>query len=174
MKKTLLPLALLCMSHSCWSTAPTVAVNYSGVLVAEPCVIPPGEENIELDFGTVIDKYLYLNQRTPGKEFTLRLAECDLSLGDTVSVSFSGTESVALPGLLAINSGEASGIAIGLENTAGELLPLNQSTSKYRLQAGSNRIMLKAYVRGEPGAIKNKTLGRGAFSAAATFLLSYE
>lgn len=174
MKKTLLPLALLCISHACWSTAPTVAVNYSGVLVAEPCVIPPGEENIELDFGTVIDKYLYLNQRTQGKEFTLQLTECDLSLGETISVSFSGTESAALPGLLAINSGGASGIAIGLENTAGELLPLNKLTGKQRLQVGSNRITLKAYVRGEPEALKNSAIGRGVFSAVATFLLHYD
>ncbi|EPK0251108.1 fimbrial protein [Serratia marcescens] len=174
MKKTLLSLALLCNASVCWAAAPTLAVTYSGVLVAEPCVIPPGAENIELDFGTVIDKYLYLNQRTPGKAFVLQLTECDLSLGDTVSISFNGTESVALPGLLAINSGGASGIAIGLENMAGELLPLNQSTGKYRLQAGSNSITLKAYVRGEPEALNNKTIGRGQFSSAATFLLSYE
>ncbi|MBH3276402.1 type 1 fimbrial protein [Serratia marcescens] len=174
MKKTLLPLALLCISQACWSAAPTAALNYSGVLVAEPCVIPPGQENIELDFGTVIDKYLYLNQRTLGKEFTLQLVECDLSLGDTVRISFSGTESVVLPGLLAINGGGASGIAIGLENTTGESLPLNQFTGKQRLQPGSNGITLKAYVQGEPEAIKNRTIGRGAFSASATFLLSYE
>ncbi|CAI2526369.1 fimbrial protein [Serratia ficaria] len=174
MKKTLPLLALLCISHTCWSAAPTVAVNYSGVLVAEPCVIPPGEESIELDFGTVIDKYLYLNQRTSGKEFTLHLAECDLSLGETVRVSFSGKESVALPGFLAINLGGASGIAIGLEDTDGDLLPMNQLTGKYRLQAGSNNITLKAYIRGEPEAIKNRTIGLGAFGAVATFLLNYD
>ncbi|OQV64807.1 hypothetical protein AK51_07440 [Serratia nematodiphila DZ0503SBS1] len=53
MKKTALAMALLCMSHTGWGAPPTVAVNYRGELVAEPCVIPPGEENIELDFGTV-------------------------------------------------------------------------------------------------------------------------
>ncbi|MBD8216994.1 type 1 fimbrial protein, partial [Erwinia persicina] len=35
-----------------------------GALVAEPCVIPPGDETVVLDFDTVIDKYLYLNTRT--------------------------------------------------------------------------------------------------------------
>ncbi|AXK22118.1 Fimbria A protein precursor [Serratia marcescens] len=175
MNKTLLSLALLYISPVCWGAAPpTLAVNYSGVLVAEPCVIPPGEENIELDFGSVIDKYLYLNQRTPGKTFYLQLAECDLALGETVRITFNGTESVALPGLLSIDSGGATGIAIGLENAAGDLLPLNQPTEKYRLQAGNNRLALKAYIRGEPLAIKNKTIGRGQFSASATFLLNYD
>ena len=78
------------------------------------------------------------------------MTECGLSMGETVSVSFKGTESVVLPGLLAINSGGASGIAIGLENTAGELLSLNQFTGQQRLQPGSNRITLKAYVRADP------------------------
>lgn len=35
-----------------------------GALVAEPCVIPLSDEEITLDFGTIIDKYLYLNTRT--------------------------------------------------------------------------------------------------------------
>ena len=40
---------------------------FHGELVAEPCVIPPGSEVIPLDFGTVIDKYLYsyINVRYP-------------------------------------------------------------------------------------------------------------
>lgn len=174
MKTILLPIALLCISHISWSAAPTVAISYSGELVAEPCVIPPGEENIELDFGTVIDKYLYINQRTLGKAFTLRLAECDLSLGETVSIAFNGAESSALPGLLAIDSGTVSGIAIGLEYTDGVALPLNKATSKFRLQPGSNMISLKAYVRGEPEAIAARSIGKGEFHASATFLLDYE
>lgn len=49
-------------------------------LVAEPCVIQSGDENVELDFDTVIDKYLYLNAHTPGKAFELHLKQCDLNL----------------------------------------------------------------------------------------------
>lgn len=40
MKKTALAMALLCISHTGWGAPPTVAVNYRGELVAEPCVIP--------------------------------------------------------------------------------------------------------------------------------------
>ncbi|MGQ8819586.1 fimbrial protein, partial [Serratia sp. NA_13] len=32
----------------------------------------------------------------------------------------------------------------------------------------------KAYVQGEPQAIADKTIGRGRFSAVATFQLDYE
>jgi type 1 fimbria pilin len=150
-------------------------VYLHGVLVAEPCVIAPGKDEIQLDFGTIIDKYLYLNTRTLGQSFEIRLEECDLTLGKTVSMTFTGTENSALPGLLAIDgSSAASGIAIGLETPKANKLPLNKASEKLLLQEGSNIIALKAYVQGEPQAITNKTIGRGPFNAVATFNLEYE
>ncbi|MGQ1888418.1 fimbrial protein [Serratia marcescens] len=150
-------------------------VRLFGALVSEPCVIPPGKENIELDFGTVIDKYLYLNTRTQGLPFSISLAECDLNLGNTVRMAFVGTENPVLPGLLALNAGsQATGIALGLETYDARPLKLNEMSSKIPLQAGSTLITLRAYVKGEPGAIANQNIGRGQFSATVTFSLEYE
>ncbi|WP_438271946.1 fimbrial protein [Serratia quinivorans] len=150
-------------------------VYLHGALVAEPCVIPPGDEEITLDFGTIIDKYLYLNTRTLGQAFEIHLEECDLTLGKTVSVTFTGTESSALPGLLALDGGSAAtGIAIGLETPSAKPLPLNQASDKSLLQEGGNRIALKAYVQGEPDALRDLRIERGPFSAVATFHLEYE
>ncbi|AGP43368.1 type 1 fimbrial protein [Serratia plymuthica] len=146
-----------------------------GALVAEPCVIPPGDETVVLDFDTVIDKYLYLNTRTPGQPFELHLAQCDLSLGKTVRVTFSGNESAALPGLLALNGGsQASGIAIGMETAQGESLPINQQGKAQALVSGANILTAQAYVQGEPDALKHKAIERGPFSAVVTFSLEYE
>lgn len=150
-------------------------LHFHGALVSEPCAIPPGEEEIALDFGTVVDKYIYLNTRTPGQSFTIHLTECDLSLGKTVSVTFNGTESIALPGLLAVDAGsEAHGFAIGLETREALPVLLNQPMEKIDLQAGSNEISLKAYIQGEPAAITNQSIERGTFTATATFNLEYE
>jgi type 1 fimbria pilin len=150
-------------------------VYLHGALVAEPCVIPPGDEEIPLDFGTIIDKYLYLNTRTLGQAFEIHLEECDLTLGKTVSVTFTGTESSALPGLLALDGGSvATGIAIGLETPLAQPLQLNLASDILLLQAGSNSIALKAYVQGEPDALRNQSIERGPFSAVATFHLEYE
>ena len=146
-----------------------------GALVAEPCVIPPGDETVVLDFDTVIDKYLYLNTRTHGQAFKLHLAQCDLSLGKTVRVTFSGNESAAMPGLLALNgASQASGIAIGMETPQGEPLPVNQPGKAQALVSGTNILTARAYVQGEPEALKHKTIERGPFSAVATFSLEYE
>ncbi|HIE3988120.1 fimbrial protein [Serratia nevei] len=173
MKRRLgLVLALCCLpSLACAADN----LRFSGALVAEPCVIPPGQETIALNFGSVVDKYLYTNQRTPGMPFSINLAECDLSLGKTVTVTLSGSESAVLPGLLALAPGsQASGIAIGLESTAGEVLAINSPGSKMSLSSGGTTIRLQAYVRAEPDAIANKKLVRGTFNATATFTLEYE
>lgn len=161
------------LAFSCAAQAANVRLH--GTLVAEPCVIAPGDENVRLDFGTVIDKYLYANERTHGQAFDIRLTECDLNLGKTVKVTFSGTENPSLKGLLAIDGGSrASGIAIGMETQAGQPLPLNKIGEGYRLVSGSNTLTVLAYVQGEPEAIARRTIERGPFSAIATFSLEYE
>ncbi|MBC3378123.1 fimbrial protein [Serratia fonticola] len=150
-------------------------VHFYGTLIAEPCVIPPEQGEIPLDFGTIVDKYLYMYKRTGGKRFELRLTECDLAIAKLVKVTFLGTESGTLPGLLAVDaSSQAQGIAIGLETLAAEPLPLNIASAPYTLRAGSNVIALKAYIQGEPKAIANKAIKRGWFSGTATFKFEYE
>ncbi|MEJ5063050.1 MULTISPECIES: fimbrial protein [unclassified Erwinia] len=150
-------------------------VHLRGALVAEPCVIPPGEENLQLDFGSVIDKYLYLNKRTRGQPFEIHLTACNLNQGNTLTVTFIGNENPQLPGLLALDAAsQANGIAIGMETRQGKPLPLNLAGQKSILMAGSNLIAFKAYIQGEPEAIAKKTIERGPFSAVATFRLEYE
>lgn len=147
-----------------------------GALVAAPCVIAPGDENVLLDFSVVADKYLYLNNRTAAQKFHLHLTDCDVNAGNSVKVSFSGVENTQLPGLLALSKGsEASGIAIGLETTSGKAIPLNNNQGiEQELSNGNNVIALQAYVQGEPEAISNHTIGRGAFSASVTFDMEYD
>lgn len=165
-----LPLALM-LSH----TAQAENVRLHGALVAEPCVIAPGGESVTLDFGSLIDKDLYTNQRTRSQPFDIRLMECDVSLGKTVKVTFSGIENPHLAGLLAIDGGgQAKGIAIGMETQGGQKLPLNKPGEGVRLVNGSNTLTMLAFVQGEPVAIANKTIERGPFSAIATFSLEYE
>ncbi|WP_129544232.1 fimbrial protein [Serratia sp. 1D1416] len=150
-------------------------VHMYGALVSEPCVIPPGEDEITLGFGTVVEKFLYKYSRTPAQPFFIHLAECDLSLGSTVRMTFLGTESAALPGLLAMDAGSgAKGIAIGIETPEAKAVKINKASDKFALQAGDNRIPFRAWVQGEPQAITQQKITPGAFSATATFALEYE
>ncbi|VFS14976.1 fimbrial protein [Enterobacter cancerogenus] len=112
-------------------------VHLTGALVAQPCVIPPGEENIPVEFGTVVDKYLYANERTKSEEFAIHLTECDPDVAQRVKVTFGGTPNTALPGLLALDGGsEAKGVALGLETEDGTALVLNENTTAVLVTEG--------------------------------------
>ncbi|HGE6660906.1 MULTISPECIES: fimbrial protein [Serratia] len=157
-----------------WGSMAADNLYLHGALVAEPCTLRPGDEDISLDFGSVIDKYLYAHGRTAGKAFALVLQDCDLSLGKTVKVTFTGAGSVALPGLLAPDGGKPAGIALGIETMAGAPVALNKPGKGYALAQGNNSLQLQVYVQGEPTAIAQKSIGLGTFSAVATFSLEYE
>lgn len=158
-----------------WPVAAADNMVLHGALVAEPCTLRPGDEDIQLDFGTVIDKYLYSYGRTLAKPFSLGLQDCDISLGNTVKLTFSGIESQALPGLLALDSGSlATGIALGIETAAGKPIMLNKPGAGYSLTKGNNNLPLQVYIQGEPQAIAQKKIGLGAFSAVATFSMEYQ
>ncbi|MBO1501138.1 fimbrial protein [Serratia proteamaculans] len=145
-----------------------------GTLVAEPCVVAAGDDQVLLDFGELTNKDLYSTGRTKGKAFQLRLTGCDPAIAKDARVTFSGTESSKLPGLLALDAASlAGGVAIGLETPAGVALALDKASEKYPLKVGSTVIDLQAYVRAEPQAITDKSLTLGSFSTAATFTLDY-
>lgn len=168
----MLVMFLLLMVHD-KASAVTNNLLFNGNLVADPCVLDPTTENIELDFGTIVDKYLYINERIHSQPFTVRLLECDLSLGTTVTLTFTGTPDSELTDMLAV-SGAASGIAIGLETTGGTVLPFNKATPAFELTSGTTELVLKGYVQARPTAIQNRSIVRGEFSAVATFTLNYE
>lgn len=150
-------------------------LRFKGALVADPCTLRLTDEEINIDFGSIVEKYLYLNGRTLGIPLVIHLEDCDLSLGNMVKLTFSGTENTKLNGLLAISgASQTQGIAIGIETPQGNKIALNTASYNQGLVTGNNTLSLRTYVQGEPEAISQKTINPGDFTASATFLLEYE
>lgn len=149
-------------------------LSFKGNLVAEACTIRPGDEAITLELWDVTSKHLYINTRTPGKRFNVHLEDCDTTIGKTVTITLGGRENMALPGLFALDGGSgASGIGLGVETLNNKPLPLNTVSDEQVLSNGSNVIELKAYVQGEPNAIRDQTIGPGTYTVTSTFTLDY-
>ncbi len=123
-------------------------------------------------FDTLAARYFYSHPRSNVKKFDILLEQCDLSLGKTVELSFSGEEDKTQPGLLAI-SGEAKGIAIGLETEQGEPLDINRGKARFVLQSGNTLLSLQAYLQAAKENIEQQSVQEGQFSAIATFNLNY-
>lgn len=147
-------------------------LSFSGTLVSEPCDLDPNTTNITVDFESVIEKSVYMYTRTGNTLFNITLLDCDTSISAKVVMTFKGSESSSLPGLLAV-TGTASGIAVGIELPDGTQLPVNHPASSMTLNRGTNSFVLEAYVEGEPDAIRNQTITPGDFTGIATFELTY-
>lgn len=149
-------------------------LSFKGNLVEEACTIRPGDEAITLELWDVTSKHLYINTRTQGKGFKVHLEDCDTTVGNTVTITLGGRENAALPGLFALDvASGASGIGLGIETPNNKPLPLNTASDEQVLSDGSNVIELKAYVQGEPEAIRDQTIGHGRFTVTSTFTLDY-
>jgi len=151
-------------------------LRIKGELVAEPCVIRPGDEEIEVDFGTIVDKYLYINKKSHLESFDIHLEDCDTSISDSVSVTFtSANTNSKLPGLLALDSTSmATNVGIAILDSNANLIEINTPTPMYQLVNGSNVLQFKSYVEAESDAIQSRGIGLGTFTATATFTLLYD
>jgi type 1 fimbria pilin len=149
-------------------------LRFKGNLVEQACTIRPGDEAITLELWEVASKHLYINTRTVGKGFRLHLDDCDTTISESVSITFGGVENRELPGLFALDGGSgASGIGLGIETLSNKLLPVNTVSDEQRLSNGNNVIELKAFVQGEPNAIRDQTIGHGAYRVSSIFTLDY-
>ncbi|QPJ99573.1 type 1 fimbrial protein [Enterobacter mori] len=147
-------------------------LQIDGTLVNEPCELAPESENLTVEFDTIITKYLYINTRTHAIPLTIKLINCDTTIGESGWITFTGLENEALPGLLSV-TGAATGIAVGMELPDGTPLTVNQPSPAFSLLDDATDIVLQAYIQGEPEAIEKGTITPGDFLATATFEIEY-
>ncbi|NCH59556.1 fimbrial protein [Cronobacter dublinensis] len=175
MKTILWPGALLALALSLSASAAEDNVHFSGALVSEPCTLPDADTDIHLDFGTVIEKYLYKYQRTKSQPFAIHLKDCDPTLMNTVSVTFQGTADSELTDMLALDtSSTAKGVAVGFELEDGTPLALNKASPFGQLNTGNNILIFNAFVQAQPSVLLSHSLKRGGFTAISTFILAYQ
>ncbi|EAW0727646.1 type 1 fimbrial protein [Salmonella enterica] len=150
-------------------------VHFSGTLVNTPCTLNLDDQSEFVDFGTIIDKYLYQYKRTNPKAFQIHLEDCDTTIGPSVSVSFTGTTDNELPGFFALDGGGiASGIAVGIETEDGKLIRAGNQSPQIPLQDGETTLHFNAIVAIKPTALINHSLVMGSFQSTVTFMLSYQ
>ncbi|HCM63138.1 MAG TPA: fimbrial protein [Morganella sp. (in: Bacteria)] len=164
---------VLCSGLLMYSAAHSTDVEIKGNLVFEPCTLSAKSESISLPFGTIVRNYFYTADRTPSEPFSIELENCDTGIGNEAFVTFRGTESSALPGLLVPDNGTLPGLAVGIETPEGKPLPLNKTSPAYALSEGTTTLNFQGYVQAEPDAIRDKTLVTGDLSATATFEITY-
>lgn len=150
-------------------------LQMDGTLVTEPCTLVPDGNSLTLSFGSIIKKGLYKDSRTRSLPFDVTLTDCDTSLGQSVTLTFTGVESGAadMSGYLSTTGPGSEGIVIGLETPDGQPIKINEPTPTMVLNDGVTKIPLQAYVQATSEAVMKQSLVAGDFSATATLDVAY-
>ncbi|WP_085841586.1 fimbrial protein [Enterobacter asburiae] len=144
-------------------------LQFKGVLISDPCTVDTGSEEQIIEMGTIAAKTFINHQRSAPKDFRISLKDCDLSLGNTVSVTFEGKEDDEQPGTFAV-TGDAAGIAIALEERDGKPIKPGNELKPAQLNQGETVLSYIAYVQG----LDFSKVKEGAFESKAIFFLAYE
>ncbi|TQI78369.1 type 1 fimbria pilin [Serratia fonticola] len=144
-------------------------VNFKGTLIVDPCIVSTSSAEQTIEFGNIAASTFINHNRSAGERFKITLAECDLSLGSTVSITFNGTAAGQQPDAFSV-TGTAEGIGIALEDAEGKTITPNVSLESSPLNAGETVLEYMAYVQGPD----YKGIKQGSFVSQVTFTLAYE
>jgi type 1 fimbria pilin len=143
-------------------------IHFSGILVAEPCQLATDSQDQSVDFGSIAARQFINNDQTVPTSFSLRLTDCDLSIGQSVIFTFSGDEDAMQPGLFAV-AGEAKGIAILLMDEEGNKVQPGKAMSARALTDAESVFAFQAAV----SAPEFSAVSAGDFTSTVMFSLEY-
>lgn len=150
-------------------------VTFTGSIIDAPCSITPETVDQTVDLGQVSNVALKDGGKSTPRNFKISLENCDLTDKDpgknnTVSLTFTGMESVASNGLLGI-TGTAKGASIAITDGSGAVIDLGKASKAQELQNGNNTLSFAAYLQGD-GA--STPVVPGEFQSVADFTLAYQ
>lgn len=152
-----------------------LTLRVTATIVTGSCRIPTEDQTIELDFGRVSDISLYHDTKSQLRPFTIHLQDCDPVSAENLRVRFEGIESRDVPGKLALTSGTASGVVIGLAEGDGVTdIDINTPSASVVMTQGDMSLNFVAYLMGTPTALIDHSIVTGDFMASATFTLEYQ
>lgn len=152
-------------------------VTFNGTVVDAPCSISQKSADQSIDFGQLSKSFLEAGGTSKPMDLDIELVNCDITAfkqgqaaknNGKVQLSFTGPQVTGQAGELATNGGtgtaivvQAAGKNVSFDGTAGEAYPLKD---------GDNVLHYTALVKKANGG----AVSEGAFSAVATFNLSYQ
>ncbi|WPU21986.1 fimbrial protein [Cedecea neteri] len=147
-------------------------ITFAGSIIDAPCSITPESIDQTVNLGQISNKALAKGGKSNLRAFDIKLESCDITglKEKTITTTFTGTGSTALPGYLAI-VGTASGASIGITADDGKNINLGEASPVTTIQNGSNTLRFAAYLQGNGGDTK---VVPGEFTSVANFTLAYQ
>ena len=146
-------------------------VTFKGAIIEAACSIDPDSVDQTVGLGQVAKSQLAGGGVASPEDFYINLTGCDVSsLTDkTVTTTFTGAESAAVPGALGI-VGTAQGAGIMMVDGSGAPVVLGTATTPRLLADGNNTLAFGAYLKGQATG----DITPGEFTAVTNFSLAYQ
>lgn len=147
-------------------------VNFNGSVVTAACAVAADSATLNVEMGQVRTATLSAagSEASTGKDFAIKLVDCDAATYTDVTVTFSGTADATDATYLqaGANGSSAQNVAIRLYDAAGTPVELGTATDIISLRNGDNTLNFSAkYASPKGGATA------GDASATATYTLTY-
>lgn len=147
-------------------------ITFTGSIIDAPCSIAPESIDQTVELGQISNVALKESGKSTPQHFQIKLDNC--SFGDPVSknkvsVTFSGLDSPANNGLLAITGG-AKGASVAITDGSGALIELRKPTKEQILVGNKNTLSFTAYLQGDG---EKTAITEGDFQAVTDFTLAY-
>ncbi|AJJ65177.1 fimbrial protein [Yersinia aldovae] len=145
-------------------------VTFTGSIIDAPCSITPDTVDQTVNLGQISNVALTNGGKSTPRNFLIKLENCDVTTLDTVTTTFSGSESTAVAGLLGI-TGVAEGAGIAITDGSGSVVTLGQPTAGQTLVGPNNTLTFSAYLQ---GSTASNAVKPGNFYSVADFTLAYQ
>ncbi|EKN6363984.1 type 1 fimbrial protein [Yersinia enterocolitica] len=145
-------------------------VTFNGSIIDAPCSIAAGSDAQTVEMGQISNVALQNGGKSSAHDFKIKLENCDTTTLKTVTTTFGGAESAAVPGLLGI-TGVAEGAGIAIVDGTGSVITLGTATEQQTLVTGNNTLAFSAYLQ---GSTASDAIKPGSFSSVADFTLAYQ
>lgn len=173
MKTALASMVLLAASTSVVyaAGAGSGVVKFEGEIIEAACSITPGTSDQLVKFGQVATSQLKSGGMSLPQKIEIELEGCSLDdlTDQTVTATFTGTESVDVPKALGI-TGTAKGAGIVIVDDLGAAIELGKASAPRMIGAGKNTLLFGAYMKGMAAG----DLTHGEFTAITNFALAYQ
>ena len=146
------------------------SVTFKGSIIDAPCSIEPESLDQTVKLGDIASAQLKDGGKSTPKDFLIKLVGCEVETATTMTTTFTGAESEAAPGLLAMK-GSARGASIAINDVDGKLLKLGTPSKKQEVTNGQTTLRFSAHLQGD-GA--SAAVAPGEFSSVADFTLAYQ
>jgi len=149
------------------------AMNITGTITDNTCVVSADSQNLTVELGNVSSKQFYqAGAATRYEPFTIHLERCDAA-ASRVSVTFIGSSNSANSQLLALTdeAQSAQGVGIGLYDSNKTPIAINNASGGTALESRQANVALPFFAR---YVADGNTVSAGAANATLTFTLTYE